>query len=71
MMKKRGWRSPTTLSRAKKELLERGWILVTRYGGQNLCTLYAVTFQAIDDCKGKLDCGATTCATGTWKEVKN
>ena len=54
MLKKRGWNSPTTLSKAIKELRKKGWIMVSRQGGRNLCNLYAMTFQAIDECNGKL-----------------
>jgi hypothetical protein len=33
LMKQRGWHSKGTLSRAVKELLAGGWIIVTRQGG--------------------------------------
>jgi len=67
VMKKRGWKSPSTLSRALKELRKIEWIIVSRQGGRNLCSLYALTFQAIDDCKGKLDIKSTITALGYWK----
>jgi len=75
-MKKRGWRSPSTLSRAIKELLNYGWIIRSRVGGLNKCSLYAVTFQAIDECndkKGnsKLDIVPTTTSPGNWKDNEN
>ena len=71
VLKKRGWRSKGTLSRALKELQEYGWIRVTRVGGKHRCALYALTFQAIDECKGKLDVASTTVASGDWKRIKN
>ncbi len=67
VLQKRGWRSKGTLDRALKELRETGWITLTRQGGQNLCSLFALTFQAIDECKGKHDIPPTTVASGIWK----
>lgn len=67
MMKERGWRSESTLNKALKELLYYGWIVCSRQGGRNKASLYAVTFQAIDECKGKLDCSETRTALGYWK----
>ena len=70
MMKKRGWRSESTLNNARKELLYYGWIICSRQGGRNMASLYAVTFQSIDECKGKLDVKETVTALGYWKEQK-
>lgn len=56
MMKLRGWKSQHTLQNAKKELLDAGLICETRKGARpNKASLYAVTWQALDDCGGKLD----------------
>lgn len=75
LMKKRGWKSKDQLQKAKDELLKVGWLMVTRQGGRNKPTLYAVTFLAIDECKGKLDVKPTATAPGNWKnppsEVKS
>ena len=68
LMKKRGWNSNDQLHKAKKELVERGLILVARQGGLNKCNLYALTWLPIDDCGGKLDIRSTTVAPHTWKE---
>ena len=54
-------------NKAKRELLESGLITVSRQGGKNQCTLYALTFLAIDDCGGKLDMGETCRAPDDWK----
>jgi len=70
LMKKRGWRSESTLNNARKELLYYGWIICSRQGGRNLPSLYAVTFQSIDECKGKLDIRETATSPGNWKEPK-
>ena len=69
ILKERGWRSKGTLGRAIKELKERQWIIVARQGGRNQCSLYALTFQAIDECKGKLDILSTNVASGDWKKL--
>ena len=69
VLKERGWRSKGTLARAIDELKERGWIIVARQGGRNQCSLYALTFQAIDECKGKLDILSTNVASGDWKKL--
>lgn len=57
VMKKRGWKRSATLSAATKELVEANLILKTREGkflnpGAK-CTLYAITWEPIDDCYGK------------------
>jgi len=55
-MKPRGWRSEATLHKAKQELLHAGLIVETRKGARpNKASLYAVTWQALDLCGGKLD----------------
>ncbi len=66
-MRNRGWNSSDQLHKAKNELLERGLILVSRQGGRNKCSLYAVTWQPIDECKGKLDIAPTHVAPHHWK----
>ena len=55
MMKKRGWRSNSTLRRALKELVEAEWLTMTRQGGRHKCNLYALTWEPIDECGGKLE----------------
>lgn len=67
VMKRRGWRSKDTLTRALRGLLERRFITKTRQGGKHRCSLYAVTWLAIDDCDGKLDVRPTRVASGAWK----
>lgn len=50
IMEGRGWNSKATLSKAIKELREAGIITQTRQGGRHKCSLYALTFIAIDEC---------------------
>lgn len=68
IMAKRGWRSKDTLHRALRELQDNGLIQLTRQGGRNACNLYAVTWAAIDECKGKLDYGPTNTPSGLWRQ---
>ena len=68
-MAKRGWKSKGTLNKAKKELLARGLIVLTRQGGRHCCCLYAVTWKPIDECGGKLEAPPTRVAPGNWKNV--
>ena len=67
IMQPRGWRSRDTLGRALAELLHYGLIEKTRQGGLNHCSLYALTWLAIDECRNKLDVSATRVASGLWK----
>jgi hypothetical protein len=64
LAKEWGIGSQQTLSKAIKELLEVNLIMKTREGMfQNpgrKCSLYAITWQKIDECKGKLDVSPTT-----------
>lgn len=66
IMKARGW-SESTVGRKAQELLQAGFIQKTRQGGRNKCNLYAITWQPIDDCNGKLDVKATNTASNIWK----
>lgn len=55
VLKSKGWRSKGTLHKALENLLEAGLLEQSRQGGRNKCSLYAVTWRQIDECKGKLD----------------
>jgi hypothetical protein len=70
IMQPRGWRSRDTLCRALAELLHYGLIEKTRQGGLNHCSMYALTWCAIDECNGKLDVSATAVASGRWKTAQ-
>ena len=67
LMKKRGWKSSDQLNRAKKELVSSGLVMVSRRGGLNKASLYALTWFSIDECNGKLDIQSTTRAPNNWK----
>lgn len=62
----RGWRSPGTLARAKKELIDTGFAIVTRQGGRHQCSLFALSWWAVDDCNGKHDERATIAPPDLW-----
>ena len=68
VMRKRGWNSNQQLSKALKELIDKNLIMQTKQGGLNIGpNLYAITWQPIDDCKGKLDVKPTTLPTRSFK----
>lgn len=70
MMEKRGWKSRSTLYKALKELLYYGLIILSKQGGKHAPSLYALTWQAVDECKGKLDIKETVIPSGDWKVEK-
>ena len=67
VMKPRGWKSQTSLLKARAELLRSGFIVITRMGSKRRPHLYALTFLAIDECGGKLDCAPTKVPGSEWK----
>ena len=68
-LKKRGWRSQSTIHKAKDELLATGWLVCTRHGGQNRCSLFAITWEPIDECPGKgLEWAPQKVASHLWKK---
>jgi hypothetical protein len=69
ILKAKGWTSPETVHYALQELRYYGLIVQTRQGGLHAASLYALTWHAIDECGGKLDCSATSVAPGSWRVV--
>jgi hypothetical protein len=63
-----GINSHWQLERGLATLLEHGLIEKTRQGGKKPLgpCLYAVTWQPIDDLKGKIESGPTPCASNAW-----
>ena len=70
-MRNRGWVSSSTLNRAKRELEYYGFIELTRQGGLGCCSLYALTWEAIDDCGGKTYVRPTRVASSLYQESKS
>lgn len=68
LMHPRGWKSEATLHKAKLDLQEASLIVETRKGARpNKCSLYALTWYALDDCNGKLDISARSFPRGAYK----
>ena len=67
----RGWQSKGTLARAKKELVASSFVIVTRQGGRHRCSLYALTWWAIDECNGKHDEPPTHAPLHLWRKSKS
>jgi len=67
VMARLGWTSKDQLHKALAELLEGGWIIVTRQGGRRIPTLYAVTWLGIDPCGGKLEVSPNPAPLQLWK----
>lgn len=60
ILKKRGWNSNQQIKKALDDLKERNLILQTKQGGRNIGpNLYAITWQPINECGGKLEVEAT------------
>ena len=68
LMSLRGWNSSDQLHKAKKELVRNELIMVSRQGGINKTTLFAVTWVPVDECNGKLDIAATKTASVKWND---
>lgn len=68
LMKKRGWKSKSTLLRATKELIESEFLILTKQGGRKIPTLYAMSWKPIDFCDDKLDVPATKTAPRTFND---
>lgn len=74
VLKDRGFNSKATLNRAIRDLLDSGMIVMTRQGGKNQCSLYALSWQPINHCpdkrtkQHKLDVAETTIPPGTWQD---
>lgn len=69
-MRKRGWVSSSTLNRARQELLHYGFIELTRQGGLGCCSLYAITWQSIDGCNGKIQVPSTKVASRLFEQTQ-
>lgn len=68
-MRRLGWTSSDTLSNAKKELVRKEFLYVTRQGGlSNDATWYALTWRSLDESSG-YDAGiANNFKIGSWKK---
>ena len=64
-----GWTSKDQLRKAVAELIDAGFLIVTRRGGNRIASLYALTFKPIN-ASDKYDDGIkpTIVAPNTWKD---
>lgn len=75
VMRRRGWGSKAMLYRSLKELLDAGWIVLTRRGGKaqlgarRICSLYGVTWKPIDPCDGKIEIQPTRVPLNAWRKI--
>jgi hypothetical protein len=69
--KGKGWTSNSSLAAALRELIEAGFVMRTRQGWKNRCSLYALTCFPIHNCKGKHDEKPTNTAPALWLKPGN
>jgi hypothetical protein len=67
--KARGLKGNGNLRVATHELLEAGFVILTRQGGRNRCSLFALAWFPIDECGGKLDVDPTRVAPNDWLRI--
>lgn len=65
----KGFTSNGTLKAAARELVAKGFLVQTRQGGRNRCSLFALAWFAIDHCDGKLDVPPSAVATNAWLKI--
>jgi len=66
-MSQRGWVSKATLEKAKAGLIEKGLLTLTRQGGRRVCSLFALTWEPIDECGGKIDVKPSPVPSNAWE----
>jgi hypothetical protein len=64
--KAKGLTANGNLRVAVLELIEAGFVVQTRQGGRNRCSLFALSWFPINECNGKLDVPATVAAPNDW-----
>lgn len=63
-----GWKSTGTRDRAAKEAVEAGFCVVTRHGSKLACTLYAITWEPVDDVGKGTAVAAERRASNLWRD---
>ena len=69
--KDKGFTSNGALRLATRELVDAGFVVETRMGGRNRCSLFALAWFAIDECGGKPDVLPTIRCTERLAAEKN
>lgn len=68
VVRKLGWNSNDQIRKALDELLEANFIVLTRQGRRpKIPSLYAITWQSIDECGGKLEVSPSRKASNKWR----
>jgi hypothetical protein len=62
----RGIKSNGNLRIAVQQLIDAGFVVQTRQGGRNKCSLFALAWFPIDECGGKLDVPPTRLPPYDW-----
>lgn len=70
LLKVRGWKSRTTIEKARAELEQTGWIVRTLQGWRNKPNLYALTIFKINGI-AKLEVKETDKPLGFWQQGNN
>jgi hypothetical protein len=71
-MRRRGFRSKSTLYEAGREAVAAGFAIVTRVGGRHrVCTLYGITWKPIDECGGKHHATPENVASNLWRKTES
>lgn len=66
--------SPNSFYNSIKEMIDKGFVIKTRQGGKNMCSLYALTFMKIGDIrdkdgKRKIDYPPTETPSNDWRTI--
>ena len=70
-MKKRGWKSKSTLYHSIQELVHYGLIEKSSQGGRHKPTLYCLTWKNVNLCDNKLDIRPTNAPLAHWVVQKD
>jgi hypothetical protein len=62
----RGIKGNGNLRIAVQELIKAGFVIQSRQGGRNRCSLFALAWFPIDECDGKLEIPASRIAPDDW-----
>lgn len=65
-LKPYGWTRGETVSNLIRKLRHYGFLELTRQGGLNMPSLYALTWQPVNECNGKHDAKPTITGSGGW-----
>lgn len=68
LMKRHGWTRSATLQSATKELRHYGLLQLSRQGGLNSPSLFALTWKPVDECGGKLQVPGSRVASNVWNQ---